>query len=137
MLGLLEQTDPNVAQRGDISVADLLRDGAQRARIELREQPQVQGELLLTIAGLQYRFGRFEDALTLLDAVPSSDARLALRVALERARVLLALGREAECMQVVESLEAAVVPDGPGAQEAARWCENAGAVGKARIGKPD
>jgi len=99
MLGLFARTDPNLAQRGDLSVAELLHDGARRAQRELRSQPTVLGELLLTLAGLQNGFGRFDDALALLTAMPvEDDAVRGLRTAIERSRALRGLGRVDDCL---------------------------------------
>jgi hypothetical protein len=100
----------------------LLSDGAQRASVELREQPEARGDLLLAVARLQVRAGRFEDALALLDAVPPGDARLAPRLGVERARALLGLGRAGECVRVLGSLVATSTPDAL-AKEHARLLE--------------
>jgi serine/threonine protein kinase/Tfp pilus assembly protein PilF len=108
MLGLFERTDPSQAQRGDLSVAELLRDGATRARGELQVQPAVQTELLLTIASLQSGFGRYADALALLDTLPPrEEALLRLRHASERARALRGLERIEACLDAL----AAAAPD--------------------------
>jgi serine/threonine protein kinase/tetratricopeptide (TPR) repeat protein len=106
MLGLFQRTDPNLAQRGDLTVADLLRDGARRAREELALQPAVQRELLLTIAGLQSGFGRYEDALDLLDATPTGDSELGqLRLATERGRAHRGQERIAACLDALRAVE--------------------------------
>lgn len=103
MLGLFQRTDPNLAQRGDLSVADLLRDGARRAREELALQPAVQRELLVTIAGLQSGFGRYDDALALLEATPDPDDAVGqLRIATERGRAHRGQERIAACLQTLE-----------------------------------
>ena len=107
MLGLFERTDPNVAQRGDLSVAELLRDGARRAQGELQAQPAVQRELVLTIAGLQSGFGRYEDALGLLDGLAAPDEPLArLRLGTERGRALRGLDRYRACLDALQPLQA-------------------------------
>jgi serine/threonine protein kinase/Tfp pilus assembly protein PilF len=107
MLGLFERTDPNVAQRGDLSVAELLRDGARRAQGELQAQPAVQRELVLTIASLQSGFGRYEDALGLLDGLAAPDEALArLRLGTERGRALRGLDRYRACLDALRPLQA-------------------------------
>jgi serine/threonine protein kinase len=107
MLGLFQRTDPNLAQRGDLSVAELLRDGARRAGDELATQPAVQHELLLTIVGLQNGFGRYAEALGLLGSLPPADAPAArLRVSIERARALRGLERPGDCLAALAPLAA-------------------------------
>jgi serine/threonine protein kinase/Tfp pilus assembly protein PilF len=102
MLGLFERTDPNLAQRGDLTVADLLRDGARRTREELAGQPAVQRELLLTIAGLQSGFGRYDESLALLEAMPPPDTALGqVRLAIERARGLRGQESIAACLDAL------------------------------------
>ncbi len=110
MLGLFESTDPNIARRGDMRVAELLQDGAQRAQRELHEQPAVLGELLLTIAGLQSGFGRYEEALKLVDASPpSNDEAHNLRLSIARARALRGLSRLGECLSTLQPLRDAAL----------------------------
>jgi serine/threonine protein kinase len=102
MLGLFERTDPNLAQRGDLSVADLLRDGARRAQDELGAQPTIQRELLLTIASLQSGFGRYDESLALLDSLPpADDSSDRLRIGTERGRALRGLEHIDECLDAL------------------------------------
>jgi serine/threonine protein kinase/Tfp pilus assembly protein PilF len=110
MLGLFESTDPNIARRGDMRVAELLQDGAQRAQRELHEQPAVLGELLLTIASLQSGFGRYDEALSLVEASPpSNDDAHNLRLSIARARALRGLGRLNECLSTLQPLREAAL----------------------------
>ena len=73
---LFESADPWVARGDTVTVAEVLDRGTERARAELRDQPEVRAAILATIAHVYFNLGRYRDAIAL--GRESLDARLAL-----------------------------------------------------------
>ncbi|MCB9858217.1 MAG: serine/threonine protein kinase [Phycisphaerales bacterium] len=64
--GLFESANPTEARGRELTVRELLDDGARRLRKSLVDQPEVRLELLNTIAIAYRELGRFDDAKKLL-----------------------------------------------------------------------
>ena len=78
LAGLFEQADPDHASGDTLNVFELLDRGATRVRSGLAEQPEVQTELLRTVADVYLSLGQF---------APARDAHLdALRLLRQRPR---------------------------------------------------
>ncbi|HPF69168.1 MAG TPA: serine/threonine-protein kinase [Candidatus Krumholzibacteria bacterium] len=65
---LLTDIDPEQGQGGDVTAAQLLDDGAQRLKTDLRDMPVVRGRLLRIMAQARHSMADHEAALVLADS---------------------------------------------------------------------
>lgn len=96
VVGLFGVFDPNEA-RGttaarDITARELLDRGAERARMELRSQPEQQGRILQTIGSAFLSLGFFDEASLQLDAAREARERALAPFSPELAETYLSLG---------------------------------------------
>jgi serine/threonine-protein kinase len=113
VVGLFEQTG-NIRSDGPLDVRVLLDAGEERGSRELVRQPAARAELFGVIARLRLGLGDYNKALSLLqrqanivemlgdDAPPS----LRLESVTDRGRALRLLGREGDCIGVMEPSQA-------------------------------
>jgi non-specific serine/threonine protein kinase/serine/threonine-protein kinase len=90
---LFEAPDPSSPGAADLSARDLLDAGATRVQIELADQPELQSPLLGVIGRTYAGLGLWEEGEELLERALDIGARAPDADALERADLLLSLGR--------------------------------------------
>lgn len=64
---VFEVSDPWNAETSDVSARELLRNGTERIRSELRDQPLIRARLLSTMGEINRRLGHYETARALLE----------------------------------------------------------------------
>lgn len=99
LVGLFESSDPSQAQGEDLKASDILRRGYRELDGELLDQPEVRGELLRTIGGIQRQLGLYDDARVSLDEAMESlegDDFAATLAVLERSKLDMDQGAYAE-----------------------------------------
>ena len=111
MTGLFEQADPTRARGREVTARELLAQGTARMHGRFGEQPGVRAELLGAMAGAHRGLGYYREALPLADEavtlarqVPATGLLSAQE--LNRARILQHLGRYAEALAMLDSLQA-------------------------------
>ncbi len=105
---LLEQADPRDSGGEQLAVVELLDQGA--ANLErLAEQPEVQIQLLKTMAGAYFGLGRYDSveqlarrALALQDSSAEFDLRIRIQILRSLGSALVGLGRPDEAMRTAE-----------------------------------
>lgn len=76
LVGVFADADPQRTQETAVTADELLARGAQRVRVELSGQPEIQAEMLLTVALVYRNLGLYAEAAPLVDE--AVDIRTAL-----------------------------------------------------------
>jgi len=107
LLELFRESSPDRARGEDPPTSELLRRGAERARIELATRPELLAEVLQVIGGVQLERGWLEqaqvsldDALALMGA--NSSPRLLIHAGIDRAMLDYELGKISLAAQRLE-----------------------------------
>lgn len=66
LVGLLEQSDPNIVRGNEVTIRDVLDRGAEQIRRELGDQPEVQIRLLETVGRSYLNLGYYAQAIEAL-----------------------------------------------------------------------
>jgi len=76
LIGIFQEADPAQASGRDITLRQVLDEGARRVQRDLASQPAVQGELLTVLAGIYKELGLTERAAPLTDQALAVHERL-------------------------------------------------------------
>jgi serine/threonine protein kinase/tetratricopeptide (TPR) repeat protein len=92
LVELFEVADPARSRGEEVSVLDLVDQGAARIEKELAGQPEIQGRLLGTLGQVHHALGRYEEAEALIDRALTQQRQALGEEHLEVARSLDMLG---------------------------------------------
>lgn len=112
LAGLFDVADPESGRGGEITARQVLSRGAERARVELQDQPELQARVFFTIAGLYAKLGLFaetrqffERCAELRSDLLGPDALETLVCRTELASAWLELGDFAQAEGILEDVE--------------------------------
>lgn len=108
LTSVFDASSPDTAAGARVTARELLDRGRERIDTQLADQPELRGEMQVTLGTLYAQLGQYTEAETLLGAahgtLATTDPVAAARAALERVAVLRELGRIEEAEHELDAM---------------------------------
>lgn len=94
MIHLFENADPDAANGGELTVKDVLEQGAARLDSEMAEEPEIQAALQHTIGKVFFLLGRYNEAVETLEKAHATRLTVGEKLDLANTQEMLAVAHQ-------------------------------------------